>query len=53
MDAVLAIVFIGGIFALGYWIGSMRANLRAYQALQLAPVRKPATTTPRKKVAAK
>ena len=28
MDAVIAIVFIGGVFALGYWIGAMRTKLK-------------------------
>ena len=28
MDAVIAIVFIGGVFALGSWIGDMRTKLK-------------------------
>jgi membrane-anchored glycerophosphoryl diester phosphodiesterase (GDPDase) len=28
VDAVIAIVFIGGVFALGYWIGAMRTKLK-------------------------
>jgi hypothetical protein len=46
MDAVLAIGFIAGIFALGYWIGSMRTKLQILEPKKSAP--KP---TSRKKVA--
>jgi hypothetical protein len=28
VDAVIAIIFIGGVFALGYWIGAMRTKLK-------------------------
>lgn len=28
MDAVIAIVFVAGIFTLGYWIGAMRTKLK-------------------------
>jgi len=28
VDALIAILFIGGIFALGYWIGAMRTKLK-------------------------
>jgi hypothetical protein len=46
METLFAIGFLAGLFALGYWIGSMRANLKHLQA------NKPAVTpAPRKKVA--
>jgi membrane-anchored glycerophosphoryl diester phosphodiesterase (GDPDase) len=28
VDAVIAIVFVAGIFTLGYWIGAMRTKLK-------------------------
>lgn len=46
MDSILAIGFLAGIFALGYWIGSMRANLKYFQSITPAAA-KPAA---RKKV---
>lgn len=45
MESVLAIGFIGGVFALGYWIGAMRTSLKMLQSPK-APAKKPA---PRKK----
>lgn len=50
MESVFAIAFLGGIFALGYWIGAMRTNLKHLSANKpVAATKKPA---PKKKVVA-